>query len=285
VSSTVSSFETEADAEASAAILRWSARSLVGVSWVSAILFGLYIFAFYIGAISDGELGQWNTHLPHLYDQHELLATIGIATHFATGAILLLLGPVQLIASVRRKVPRLHRWIGWLYAGTAFVTGLGGLVFIAREGTIGGMPMNVGFALYGVLVVSASVMAPWRARQRRFDEHRAWAIRLFALAIGSWLYRMDYGFWSMVADKAGHTQDFRGPFDIVMSFFFYVPNLIVAEIFIRAQRLRLNSRANIGAALVLSGATLFLAVATYYFTVGYWAPPIIHRISEIALAV
>jgi hypothetical protein len=285
VSSTISSFETDAGAEASAAILRWSARALVGVSWISAILFGLYIFAFYVGAISDGDLDQWNTHLPHLYDRHEMLATIGIATHFATGAILLLLGPVQLIGAVRRRVPRLHRWIGWLYAGTAFVTGLGGLVFIAREGTIGGVPMNLGFTLYGTLVVAAAVMAPWRARQRRFDAHRAWAIRLFALAIGSWLYRMDYGFWSMVAGKAGHTHDFRGPFDIVMSFFFYIPNLVVAEIFIRAERLRADARAHLAAALALTCATLFLAVATYYFTVGYWAPPIIHRIAGIFAAI
>jgi hypothetical protein len=262
---------------ASIVMLRWSSQALVTVAWISAAIFSLYIAAYYIGAISDGNLDQWNARLPHLHDPHETFATIGIGAHFATGAILLLLGPVQLIESVRRKMPRLHRWIGRLYAVAAFVSGVGGLIFIARQGTIGGVPMNIGFGLYGALMILAAVMTPWRAMQKRFDEHRAWAIRLFALAIGSWLYRMDYGFWSILAHKAGHTPNFEGPFDVVMAFFFYIPNLIVAEAFIRAKQLRSCALANVGAALLLSGASLFLAIGTYYFTAYYWGPAIIQR--------
>jgi hypothetical protein len=64
------------------------------------------------------------------------------------------------------------------------------------------------------LMVLAALETVRHARQRCFDEHRAWAIRLFALTIGSWLYRMDYGFWWLITHGAGHTRSFDGAFDI-----------------------------------------------------------------------
>jgi len=70
------------------------------------------------------------------------------------------------------------------------------------------------------------------ARAGDFERHRAWALRLFALAIGSWLYRMGYGFYIGFTDQSGHTADFTGWFDYFMDFWFYLPNLVVAEIVI-----------------------------------------------------
>jgi hypothetical protein len=265
------------ESDGGAAALHWAGLALVCVVWISAAIFGLYIVAFYFGAVFDGDPDQWNKALPRLYDPHTMLATLGIGLHFATGTILLLLGPVQLIGAVRARVPRLHRWIGRLYGFAALMSGLGGLAFIALQGTIGGGPMNLGFSLYGALIVVASVQTVRNAMWRRFDVHRAWAIRLFALVIGSWLYRMDYGFWRLLAHGAGHTPAFDGTFDVVMSFFFYIPNLIVAEAFIRARRLRARPSARIGAALLLSGATVFVAIGTYYFTAYHWGPGILKR--------
>jgi uncharacterized membrane protein len=189
----------------------------------------MYILAFYVRAIPAGRLEQWNDNLPGLYQSGNLTAVVAISAHFLTGAIILLLGPVQLIAELRRRWPAIHRWLGRIYVLAAGLAGLGGLGFILSKGTLGGGPMNAGFGLYGALMVLAAVEAYRHARARRFEEHRAWAIRLFTLAIGSWLYRMDYGFWLIAAHRLGHTGDFRGPFDIVMSFFFYLPNLALAE--------------------------------------------------------
>jgi hypothetical protein len=147
------------------------------------------------------------------------------------------------------------------------------------KGTIGGVPMNLGFGLYGALVTVAAFQAIRHARAGRFDRHRAWAIRLFALVIGSWLYRMDYGFWSLAADDAGETSNFDGPFDIVMAFFFYLPNLAVAELFVRARLLdegaRLRLAAGSGAMLAAAGVVL---LGTYYFTRYYWGPGILARL-------
>jgi hypothetical protein len=266
------------DAAGSAAALRWSALALVSIVWISAAIFGLYIVAFYFGAVFDGALDEWNQSLPRLHEPRTILATVGIGVHFAAGTILLLLGPVQLIGAIRRKMPRLHRWTGRLYVFTALTAGAGGLIFIALRGTVGGTPMTIGFSLYGMLTIVAAMATVWHARERRFDAHRAWAIRLYALVIGSWLYRMDYGFWKMLAHGAGHTRTFDGQFDVVMAFFFYIPNLIIAEAFIRARRTQTQPIAKIASALVLTGATAFVALGTYYFTAYHWGPAIVKRV-------
>ena len=255
--------------------VRWSGTGLVAASWVSAACFGLYILAYYLGAIPAGHLDQWNGNLPGLYERRNIAALLAMAAHLATGAIILLLGPVQFIGSVRSRWPALHRWLGRIYVFTAGVAGLGGLGFIFTKGTIGGAPMDIGFGLYGALMLVGALETYRYARARRFEEHRAWAIRLFALAIGSWLYRMDYGFWLLAAHGMGHTHRFRGPFDIVMAFFFYVPNLALAELFLRMRGATPHPAIRIPAAMVLNVATLFVVVGTYYFVRYYWGPGIV----------
>ena len=253
-------------------LLRAAKIATFAVTWVSGAIFGAYIVAFYGGTL--GSIETWNATLPKLYERHTPAATLAIGVHFATGGILLLLGPLQLVARVRNAAPAVHRWIGRLYVAAAILVGLGGLGFIAAKGTIGGRPMDIGFGLYGVLVVLAAVQTFRFARIRDLEPHRAWAIRLYALAIGSWLYRMDYGFWALFAKLAGHTPTFDGPFDVVMAFFFYLPNLVVAELVIRARTTPWRRGIQITAALALLLATLFVAAATVVFTKLAWWPGI-----------
>jgi hypothetical protein len=245
---------------------------------ISAGLFALYILARYIGAIGDGRLVAWNRDLPRLYEPHMPLATTGMGIHFLGGAILLLLGPLQFVQVIRDRAPAAHRWIGRLYATAALLAGIGGLAFIALKGTIGGMPMNVGFAIYGALTVLAAVMTPIYAWRRQYVAHRAWAIRLFALVIGSWLFRMDYGLWSPLTHRLGHTDSFDGPFDVLMDFFFFVPNLIVAEIIIRAPKFRAPIVLRVIAVAGLTISSTILVFSTYYFTRLHWGADILARL-------
>jgi hypothetical protein len=201
-----------------------------------------------------------------------------MTAHLAMGAVILLLGPVQLIGAVRRRWPTMHRWIGRVYVSASLVAGVGGLIFILARQTIGGTVMNAGFGLYGALMVVAAVETWRHAVGGRFNDHRAWAIRLFALAIGSWIYRMDYGFWLIAAHRVGHREDFHGPFDMVMSFFFYLPNLAVAELFLRARQLRSHAGFRRFALAVLIIATLTVTVGTYYFLRFYWGPGILDMV-------
>jgi hypothetical protein len=263
--------------------LRWSAMLLVTATWVSGALFGAYILLFFGGTAIRGMAERWNESLPGLQSADALPATAAIGLHFLTGGILLLAGPVQLIGALRRAAPAVHRWIGRLYVVSAGLAGLGGLGFIFGKGTIGGWWMDLGFGIYGLLMVSAAVLTYLHARNRELERHRAWAIRLFALAIGSWLYRMEYGFWFLVAGRVGHSSDFTGWFDMAMVFAFYLPNLAVAELFIRARERRRHAGLAIGAALVLLAATAFVVLATWTFTTRFWGPGMLSGVTGVPL--
>jgi hypothetical protein len=215
---------------------RWIGVSLVAILCISGLRFCLYIALTYISPLFGGDLRQWNNQfLPGLFSEDNPGSTSSIGLHFVTGALVMVLGCVQLLSVVRARWPRVHHWIGRLYLAMATLTAFGGLGFIALQGTVGAGAMNVGFGLYGILMVIAVVHTIRHARTGRFDSHRAWAIRLFALVIASWLYRLEYGF-SNLLELGGRTPDFRGWFDQVMNFFFYLPNLAVAELYLRAQR-------------------------------------------------
>lgn len=261
-------------AQSSLRALRWTAVLLTGTVWASAALFGVYILLFFAGALYAGEPEQWNQTLPRLYDPAEPVATASIAAHFIAGGVILALGPLQLLEGVRRRAPSLHRWTGRVYILTTLTAGLGGTLFILLQGTVGGMPMNLGFGLYGLLMIWASVATVRHAMARRLDQHRAWGLRLFALAIGSWLYRMEYGFWFAFLDGVGHTDSFDGPFDVVMAFFFYLPNLAVVEVILRARRPTTRPGLRWMGVVLLLAATGFLVLATLEFTRIAWAPGI-----------
>jgi hypothetical protein len=86
---------------------------------------------------------------------------------------------------------------------------------------------------------------------------------------------MDYGFWFLFTDGLWHTKTFSGPFDYFMDFFFYLPNLLIAQLFIRRNDLL---RSHFGNWLITIGlliTTAFLVLATYYFTKHLWGPAIL----------
>ncbi len=255
--------------------LRRASTALVLTVWLSLTLFGVYILAYYVGAIGRSDLPAWNAVLPRLYESATPAATVAIGLHLVAGGVILVLGCVQLISPLRERHPAVHRGIGRVYVLASGLAGLGGLGFIVAKGTVGGAVMNAGFGLYGVLMVVCAVQAYRHARARRIDRHRAWALRLFALALGSWLYRMDYGFWLLLVGPLGHTEDFHGPFDQVMSFFFYLPNLVVVEAFLHGRLSTASTAARRVATGVVAGATGFLLLGTYFFTVELWGPAIL----------
>ncbi|HEV7348478.1 DUF2306 domain-containing protein [Telluribacter sp.] len=260
--------------------LRWSGTLLVTTVWASACLFGLYILAFYAAALYQDNMERWNEVLPGLYDKGSVATTSGIGLHFAMGGIILILGSIQLIGSIRERWPVVHRWIGRVYVLASLLAAVGGLLFIALKGTIGGLVMDLGFGLYGVLMLVAAMATYRYARAGQLEKHRAWALRLYALAIGSWLYRMDYGFWFFFTGGVGHADNFSGLFDNIMAFFFYIPNLLVAEAFIRARSYAASPALKIVASLVLLLATSFLVLGTYFFTLHYWGPAILKWVAS-----
>jgi hypothetical protein len=256
-------------------LLLGSIRLLSTLVWLSTLLFGLYILAFYAVPFFQQEMESWNQTLNNLYTEGENTATAGIGAHFIAGGVILILGCVQLVSGIRERMPKVHRVTGRIYVTAAIVTSIGGLFFVVAKGTIGGWVMDLGFALYGTLMFICAVMTIKLAMAKQFEQHRIWALRLFALAIGSWLYRMDYGFWYLLADNAGHNDTFTGPFDYFMDFFFFIPNLLVVELIVRAPKNAHKPVRTILASAVLIVASGFVVLGTYAFTSLYWGPAIL----------
>lgn len=157
--------------------------------------------------------------------------------HYPTDPIIstvhLLLGSIQLISYLRTRYPTLHRWTGRMYIFSSLLIAAGSLAFISLQGTAGGLAMDVGFSIYSLLLFVSALETYRYAAKGRFYDHRVWALRLYALAAGSLLYRMYYGCWLVLAAEEGHTPPLNGIFDQVMAFCFYLPNLLLVEIFIR----------------------------------------------------
>ena len=255
-------------------LYRLSCRILMAIVWFSCAFFGLYILANYAAAYFDNDLLRWNNVLPEIYVPGRPAASVGIGLHFAAGGLILILGGIQLIASLRNRFPKLHQWTGRVYVLASIVTALGGLSFIVIRGTVGGAVMNIGFGLYGVLTFVAAVQTIRYAMARQFVIHQAWAWRLFALAIASWLYRMEYGLWFLLTDNIWHTDDFQGGFDYFMDFFFYVPNLIIVELMIRGRDNQGSVRFRKLASGVMALASVTLLFATWAFAQIAWMPAI-----------
>lgn len=134
--------------------------------------------------------------------------------------------------------------------------------------------MDISFAGYGLLMLLAAVQTIRYARRQQFTRHRAWALRLFALAIGSWLYRMDYGFYIGFGGESGHTDNFNGWFDYFMDFSFYLPNLLVVEIILGEFAFFRKPIVRIIGAILMVLAGLLILFATYIFIRDFWGPGI-----------
>ncbi|MFD0350951.1 DUF2306 domain-containing protein [Kitasatospora aburaviensis] len=117
----------------------------------------------------DGQQAVYTAHLAPLL------------LHIGAGVLALLLGPWQFLPGWRARHPGAHRWTGRAYLVSAALTGVGGLLLAPRALVPPVAP--VGFAVLGGLTLAASAAAHRTARARRFDRHRRWAIRSYALIL------------------------------------------------------------------------------------------------------
>ncbi len=203
----------------------------------SLVLLALLIVPFALYAIDFGQSGLRDAlPEPHYIQSENTVANVSVFVHMATGAAITALVPFQLIPAIRRRWPALHRWSGRLIIVAGVATAVGGLVYIALRGTIGGTPMDIGFSLYGVLLLGTALQTIRHARAGHVAEHNKWALRFFWLALGSWFYRVHYGLWYLATDGLWSNPQFTGGFDLVQNFAFFLPYLIGVEIYLRRRR-------------------------------------------------
>ena len=194
-------------------------KILARTGWSLAVLLSLVVAYTSLQYLRPGHVG------PDFIMQNLMAAWLPLHAGFAVVA--LLIGPAQFAPVVRKRWPKLHRWMGRAYIVSALISGVAGLVLAA--GTAAGPVALAGFTGLGVLSLVCAVQA-WRlAMARRFDEHRRWVVRSYALMLAGVTLRL----WlplSMVLQLDLMTS-YR-----VISFLCWVPNLLVAELYLARRR-------------------------------------------------
>jgi uncharacterized membrane protein len=257
---------------ASSRWLPWSARA-----WFVAAVAGQWLFAAYIVwvlawplLLGDGDAVN-RTSLITGHVAGDTLGNASLLGHVLAAAVLNLVGLLQLVPTLRRRFPRWHRWAGRVFMVLALVGVVSGLYMTWLRGSRLGDMSAIAISLNGVLIVVAVVMA-WRlARQRRFAEHRRWAIRTFLLVSGVWTLRLGLMAWILLNQgPRGNTSQLDGPFDLFWVFGCYLVPLAVAEIYFRAERA--GAVAQRAAAMLLALCAALTALGTAAAFAFMWLP-------------
>lgn len=99
--------------------------------------------------------------------------------HVVAGVVALVTGPLQFVSRIRTRAPAVHRVTGRIYVAACAVGAPAG--FMLALGTTAGPVAASGFAMLAVLLFAFTWLG-WRtAVARRFQEHRAWMLRSYAL--------------------------------------------------------------------------------------------------------
>ena len=157
------------------------------------------------------------------------LAMPWLFVHAGLAATAMLLGPFQFLQPIRTRVPILHRWMGRTYVFACLGGGFAGLLL--STGSTAGPVARLGFGLLAVIWLITTSMAWNKAHTRRFEEHRRWMIRSFALTFAAVTLRL-YMPIAAIAHLDGLTA-YRA-----IAWLAWVPNLIVAELYLARGRVR-----------------------------------------------
>lgn len=180
--------------------------------------------------------------------------------HIGAAILAIAAGPFQFVAAVRNRQPRVHRGLGYMYVTAVVLSGLAGarlspdtpkffsqsMTDAATRTSFGNLPRLAGsriddifaekefwptaasFFLLSLAWLWTTAMALWRARQRRFDLHRAWMTRSYSLTFAAVTVRV------FALALALLSQNPR--FAAIAAVCSWPLNLLVAESFIRLGR-------------------------------------------------
>lgn len=147
-----------------------------------------------------------------------------LVIHAGFAATALILGPWQFLPRLRARHPRIHRWTGRLYVVSCLIAACAGLALAA--GTTAGRPATVGFGLLAVAWIAVTGRAWMAARRRDFAVHRRFMVRSFALTFAAVTLRL-YLPVALVL-PLNEVVAYQA-----ISFLCWVPNFIVAELYLR----------------------------------------------------
>jgi len=156
----------------------------------------------------------------------------GIYPHALFGSIALALGSVQFWRNLPYSHPTLHRTLGKIYVVAVMGTGAAGLYMSFFS--YGGAATHAGFGLLALSVLTTTVIAYLQIRRRNVSAHREWMLRSFALIFAAVTLRIELPILIIVFHA------FAPAYSIV-SWLCWVPNLVLAEVYVRRSRSALST--------------------------------------------
>jgi uncharacterized membrane protein len=149
--------------------------------------------------------------------------------HVIAAVTALVVAPVQFVALVRRRWPAFHRFAGRLYLLPCAVGAPAG--FVLALGTTLGPVAGSGFAVLALLSAGFTWLG-WRsAVERRFEAHREWMLRSYAMTAAAITLRL------MIPASAWAGLDFVASYQVI-AWLSWTTNLALAEFYIRRGRPR-----------------------------------------------
>lgn len=152
-----------------------------------------------------------------------LFARPWLTLHVAGAATALLVAPAQSLPVIRRRRV-VHRWLGRLYVLGCSLGSVAGLMLAL--GSTAGPIATAGFGSLAIVWFVTTTIAWRKAVAGRYGEHRAWMIRSFALTFAAVTLRLYLPL--MFPLHVPFLEGYRA-----ISFLCWVPNIAVAEIWLR----------------------------------------------------
>jgi uncharacterized membrane protein len=251
------------------------ALRIAASAWYTPVLLGQWIFVAYIfyaygGPVFSGNLAGWNDHLSDAYVQNRNVGNASVAVHLSLAIIIHILGPLQLVPSVRKRFPAFHRWSGRAFVITVIIATLAG-VYMLIDRQIGAWTLRTGFLMQGVFILWFSWQAVRYARQRNFTQHMRWATRLFLAASAVWFFRVIIMIWFVLTGGIGIDQsDGTGWFIDLMSALQFLP-LAFYEVYWRIKA-GSGTISRYAFSVFLWIAAVLTAIGVGLATLGMWFP-------------
>jgi uncharacterized membrane protein len=151
-----------------------------------------------------------------------------LALHVTGGVTALLLGPLQFVQRIRDRLPILHRTSGRAYAIACAIGAPAG--FMLALGTTSGPVAAVGFAIPALLWPLFTYLGVKCAMEGRFDEHRAWMLRSYAITSNAITLRLMLPFAGLVLHLP-----FSAAYPVI-AWLSWTTNLALFEIYLRRNR-------------------------------------------------
>ncbi len=105
------------------------------------------------------------------------------ALHLVPGFIMLTVAPLQFVSDIRRKYPLFHVVLGYVFCSTGVICSLGLLWMVVVFPALGGLLTQVVSSFLVAALLISMIVAIRAARGRRFERHRAFMMRSYAIAL------------------------------------------------------------------------------------------------------